>query len=112
MSLNHRTSNRAPLALEVKVRHMGKEMGETCTRNISPFGAFIEMPHPELRPDDFIELYFTDEQQNDALLLQKGLITHCSQEGIGVLFAYDSNEFRQMLHKKMPNKHRSRVFSS
>ena len=74
MSLNHRTSNRAPLALEVKVRHMGKEMGETCTRNISPFGAFIEMPHPELRPDDFIELYFTDEQQNDAQLLQKGLI--------------------------------------
>ncbi|MBU3018972.1 PilZ domain-containing protein [Paraglaciecola agarilytica] len=112
MSLYHRTSNRAPLALDVRIRHMGKEMGDSCTRNISPFGAFIEMPGPTLSTDDFIEMYFMDEKNDNAYLLQKGLITHCSQEGIGVLFAYDSDEFRQMLHKKMPKKHRSRIFSS
>ncbi|GAC30938.1 PilZ domain-containing protein [Paraglaciecola polaris] len=112
MALYHRTSNRAPLTLDVKIRHMGKEVGETYTRNISPFGAFIAMPEPVLNTDDFVEMYFIDGEKADTYLLQKGLITHSSQEGIGVLFAYDSAEFREMLHKRMANIHKPRVFSS
>ncbi|WP_339771870.1 PilZ domain-containing protein [uncultured Paraglaciecola sp.] len=112
MALYHRTSNRTPLTLDVKVRHMGKEIGETCTRNISPFGAFIEMPESELSTDDFVEMYFLDDEKKDAYLLQKGLITHSSHEGIGVLFAYDSAEFREMLHEKMMKRHQNKILSS
>jgi hypothetical protein len=46
-------------------------------------------------------MHFMDEEKNKEHLLQKGLVMHCNDDGVGVLFAQDSAEFRKMLRHKM-----------
>jgi phosphoenolpyruvate synthase/pyruvate phosphate dikinase len=100
MSIHHRSSGRIPLELDVKIRHKGKHMGSTFTRNITPYGAFIEFSATGLAADDFIEIHFLDKHKQITSLLQKGLIMHRNKEGVGVLFAHDKNEFRTMLERE------------
>ncbi|MFT5675469.1 MAG: hypothetical protein ACI808_001400, partial [Paraglaciecola sp.] len=97
MSLHHRCGSRIPLVLDVDIKHMGKKLGTSCTRNINPYGVFIELPSDQLEVNDFVEMHFKDKQKNDSFLLQKGLVRHQGTDGIGVLFAYDKKEFRAML---------------
>jgi hypothetical protein len=109
MSIYHRTYTRIPLVLDVQIQFKGEKMGHTLTRNINPFGVFIELPKSELVTNDFVEMYFTNKYKGDACLLQKGMVMHCSQEGVGIIFAYDNEEFKAMLDKKMTAKGPSRV---
>ncbi|MFT4939504.1 MAG: hypothetical protein ACI88A_002547 [Paraglaciecola sp.] len=112
MSIHHRTGTRIPLVLDVEIQHMGKKLGTSCTRNINPYGAFIELPSEDLVINDFVEIHFKDKQKKDSYLLQKGLVKHRGKEGIGVLFAYDKEEFRAMLEKEMAAQKVPRVLSS
>ena len=109
MSIYHRTYTRIPLVLDVQIQFKGEKLGHTFTRNINPFGAFIELPKPELVTDNFVKLYFTDKNEDDVCVVQKGIVIHCSQEGVGIIFAYDTEEFRTMLDQKMTNKSQSRM---
>jgi hypothetical protein len=83
---------------------MGRKLAHTHTRNINPFGAFIEMPTVKLTTNDFVEIHFVDRENNKEHLLQKGLVMHRNDDGVGVLFAYDSAEFRKMLRHKIAGK--------
>lgn len=100
MSIHHRSSSRIPLALTVNIKHKGKYIGSTSTRNINPFGAFIELSATELGANDFVELHFLDKQQKRTYLKQKGLIMHRNKEGVGVMFAHDLDEFRTLLARE------------
>lgn len=112
MSLHHRCGSRIPLVLDVDIKHMGKKLGTSCTRNINPYGVFIELPSDQLEVNDFVEMHFKDKQKNDSFLLQKGLVRHQGTDGIGVLFAYDKKEFRAMLEKEVAARKAARALSS
>jgi len=112
MSIYHRTYTRIPLVLDVQVKFKGEKMGHTLTRNINPFGVFIELPKSELVTNNFVEMYFTNKDQDDVCVVQKGMVMHCSQEGVGIIFAYDTEEFRAMLDQKMATKSPSRMLLS
>ncbi|MFT4655696.1 MAG: hypothetical protein ACJA0G_002653 [Kangiellaceae bacterium] len=103
MSVYHRTYTRTPLALGVVLQFNGKKMAHTCTRNINLFGAFIELSKPKLVTNDFVSIYFTSQDEDHACVIQKGMVMHCSKEGVGILFACDTKEFRTMLHQQITN---------
>jgi hypothetical protein len=100
MSIHHRSSGRLPLALDVDIRHRGKYIGSTSTRDISPFGVFIKLRATDLAEDDFLEMHFLDKFKKKRYLLQKGLIMHRNKEGFGVLFSHDKDEFRNLLERE------------
>ncbi|MFQ3234784.1 MAG: hypothetical protein ACI9C4_000335 [Paraglaciecola sp.] len=100
MSFHHRSSRRKTLMLDVDVRHRGKYIGSTSTRDISPFGVFIECFATDLVVNDFLEMHFLDMDKKNKYLLQKGLIVHCNKEGFGVIFSHDKDEFRNLLKKE------------
>lgn len=97
MSLYHRTYTRIPLTLDVHLQCKGKPLKDAFTRNINPFGAFIELSSPELQVDDFVSLSFTNKYRHDDCVAQKGIVVHSNDEGVGILFADDTEEFRSML---------------
>lgn len=101
MSLHHRTYTRIPLALEVYLQFKGENLGHAFTRNINSFGAFIELPKPELVTNDFIKIYFSHKDGTPRCVVQKGMVMHCNKEGVGVIFATDTEEFRNMLLQEM-----------
>ena len=101
MSLHHRTYTRIPLALDVQLQFKGASLGHAITRNINLFGAFIELPEPELVTNDFIKIYFTPKDEDHACIEQKGMVIHCNKEGVGIIFASDTAEFRTMLDQEM-----------
>ena len=111
MSLYHRTYTRIPLALDVRVQFKGEKLGHTFTRNVDPFGAFIELPKPEIATNDFVEMLFNDKDNDHASVLQKGMVMHRSNEGVGILFAYDTDEFRAMLVQEMTDHNTSEMLS-
>jgi hypothetical protein len=101
MSLYHRTNTRTSLTLEVQLQFKGKNIGHACTRNINPFGAFIELFEPELVTDDFIGISFTNKNKDKACAMQKGMVMHATKEGVGILFASYNEEFGMMLEQEM-----------
>ena len=103
MSVYHRTYTRTLLVLDVELQFKGKKIGHTCTRNINPFGAFIELSKPNLVADDFVSMYFTNQDKHHASVIQKGMVMHRSKEGVGILFASDTKEFRMMLRQQISN---------
>ncbi|MFT4747742.1 MAG: hypothetical protein ACI8XG_001825 [Congregibacter sp.] len=101
MSIHHRTYTRIPLALEVHLQFKGENLGHAFTRNINSFGAFIELPKPELATNDFIKIYFWHKDGTPSCVVQKGMVMHRNKEGVGVIFATDTEEFRNMLLQEM-----------
>jgi hypothetical protein len=101
VSLHHRTYTRIPLALDVQLQFKGANLGHAFTRNINTFGAFIELPEPELVTNDFIKIYFTRKDEDHVCVEQKGMVMHCNKEGVGIIFASDPPEFRAMLDQEM-----------
>lgn len=104
MSLYHRTYTRIPLTLDVHFQCKGKQLKGACTRNIDPFGAFIELSSPELKVNDFVRLRFDNKYIGGGCVTQKGIVVHSSSDGVGVLFANDTEEFRSMLDKALIRK--------
>jgi hypothetical protein len=101
VSLHHRTYTRIPLALDVQLQFKGANLGHTITRNIHHFGAFIALPEPKLVTNDFIKIYFTRKDKDHACVEQKGMVMHCNKEGVGIIFASDTAEFRTLLNQEM-----------
>ena len=101
MSIYHRTYTRKPLAIDVQVKFKGEKLGHTVTRNVNAFGAFIDLAKHSLVTNDFVEIHFTDKDKDDNCVVQKGMVMHYSEEGVGILFAHDTDEFRAMLDTKM-----------
>ena len=97
----HRTYTRIPLTLEVDIQFKGEKLKHAYTRNINPFGVFIELPKSELVTNNFVEMYFTNKDQDDTCVVQKGMVMHRSKKGVGILFSSDTEEFRALLNQEM-----------
>jgi hypothetical protein len=98
-SIYRRTYTRKPLSIDVQLKFKGEKLGHTLTRNVNFFGAFIDLDKHGLVTNDFVEIYFTDN--DNKCVVQKGMVMHYSKEGVGVIFAYHTDEFRSMLAHKM-----------
>lgn len=109
MSVYHRTYARIPLALDVQLHFKGKALGHAFTRDINSFGTFIELSKPELETDDFISISFKGKDVNHAKVMQKGMVMHRNTEGIGILFARDTEEFRTMLQKEVSHADNTKI---
>ena len=101
MSVYHRTYTRIPLVLDVQIQFKGERLARTYTRNINSFGAFIELSKSELANHDFVGIYFTNKNNKNVSVEQKGMVIHCNKEGIGILFANVSEEFQIMLNQQI-----------
>jgi hypothetical protein len=109
MSIYHRTYTRAPLAMNVQLRFKGKKIGLAFTRNVNPFGAFIELSEPKLKVNDFVGVSFINKDKDNTSVTQKGMVVHSNSEGVGLLFAKDTNEFRSMLNQELKQKGNNKV---
>jgi hypothetical protein len=58
VSIHHGTYTRIPLSLELHLQFKGENLGHAFTRNIHLFGAFKELPKPELATYVFIKFFF------------------------------------------------------
>ncbi len=101
MSLYHRTYTRIPLVLDVELKFRGKQFKRASTRDVDPFGAFIKLSSPELHVNDFVNLSFFNKYNGDECIAQKGIVVHANNEGVGILFANDSEDFRSMLDQAL-----------
>lgn len=98
MSVNKRSSIRKQLNLYVDIYSFDKYLGLYQTRNMNLDGAFIDKCARKLYPGDLLELHFhlQDDELNPLRL--RAAVTRSSDEGVGVAFDYDVQEYRQLLN--------------
>ena len=97
MDINKRSSIRKQLNLYVDVYSFDEYLGLYQTRDINLDGAFIKNCASKLHPDDLLELQFhiQDDEQNPLHL--RATVARSSDEGVGVVFDYDDQEYKQLL---------------
>ena len=98
MSVNKRSSIRKQLNLYVDIYSFDKYLGLYQTRDMNLDGAFIDKCARKLYPGDLLELHFhlQDDELNPLRL--RAAVTRSSDEGVGVAFDYDVQEYRQLLN--------------
>jgi len=98
MSVNKRSSIRKQLNLYVDIYSFDKYLGLYQTRDMNLDGAFIDKCARKLYPGDLLELHF--HLQDDKLnpLRLRAAVTRLSDEGVGVAFDYDVQEYRRLLN--------------
>jgi hypothetical protein len=101
MSIFHRTHTRKLLTIDVQIKFKGEKLAHTFTRNVNAYGVFIDLAKHGLVTNDCVEILFIDKHKDNNYVIQKGMVMHCSEEGVGIIFAYDTDEFRTMLNKIM-----------
>ena len=98
MNINKRSSIRKQLNLYVDIYSFDKYLGLYQTRDMNLDGAFIDKCARKLYPGDLLELHFhlQDDELNPLRL--RAAVTRSSDEGVGVAFDYDVQEYRQLLN--------------
>ena len=98
MTVNKRSSIRKRLNLYVDIYSFDKYLGLYQTRDINLEGAFINGCTRQPYPDNLLELHFHVQDSEEPPLRLRAAVTRSSDEGIGVLFDYDVQEYRQLLN--------------
>ena len=98
MNVNKRSSIRKQLNFSVDVYRFDDYLGHHQTRDMTLDGAFIDNCARKLYPGDLLELHFhvQDDERNPLWL--RATVTRSSGEGVGVVFDYDIQEYRQLLN--------------
>jgi len=98
MNVNKRSSIRKQLNLSVDIYSFDGYLGLHQTRDMNLDGAFIDNCARTLYPGDLLELHFhvQDDERNPLWL--RATVTRSSDEGVGVVFDYDVQEYRQLLN--------------
>jgi hypothetical protein len=97
MKADSRSSIRKPLVLSVEVYSLGEHLGRTQTRDINLDGAFLECCARELHPNEILELLFHVHDNEQSTLRLRAAVIRSTEEGVGVLFDYDAQEYRRLL---------------
>jgi len=97
MNVNKRSNIRKRLNLYVDIYNFDKYMGLYQTRDMTLDGAFIDNSARKLCPDDLLELHFHVQDSERSPLHLRATVTRSSDEGVGVVFDYDVQEYRQLL---------------
>ena len=98
MDVNKRSSIRKPLKLSVDVYSFDEYLGSHQTRDMNLDGAFIVNCARKLYPGDLLELHFHVQDGDRAPLWLRATVTRSSDQGVGVVFDYDVQEYRQLLN--------------
>ena len=98
MNDNKRSSIRKQLNLYVDIYSFDKYLGLHQTRDMNLDGAFIENSTRKLNPDDLLELHFHVQDGELNHLRLRATVTRSSDEGVGVVFDYGVQEYRQLLN--------------
>lgn len=97
MNVNKRSSIRKRLNLYVDIYSFDKYLGHYQTRDMTLDGAFIDNCARKLYPDDLLELHFRVQDSELNPLRLRATVARSSDEGIGVMFDYGVQEYRQLL---------------
>jgi hypothetical protein len=98
MDINKRSSIRKQLNLYVDVYSFDEYLGHYRTRDMTLDGAFIDNCASKLHPDDLLELRFHVQDNELNPLHLRATVARSSDEGAGVMFDYDDQEYRQLLN--------------
>ena len=98
MNVNKRNSIRKPLNLYVDIYSFDKYLGLHQTRDMNLDGAFIDNNTRKFNPGDLLELHFHVQDGELNHLRLKATVTRLSDEGVGVVFDYGVQEYRQLLN--------------
>jgi hypothetical protein len=98
MNVNKRSSIRKRINFNVDIYSFDEYLGLHQTRDMNLDGAFIDNCGRKLYPGDFLELHFHVQDGEQPPLHLRATVTRSSDEGAGVLFDYDVQEYRQLLN--------------
>ena len=98
MNVNKRNSIRKPLNLYVDIYSFDKYLGLHQTRDMNLDGAFIDNNTRKFNPGDLLELHFHVQDGELNYLRLKAMVSRSSDEGVGVMFDYGVQEYRQLLN--------------
>ena len=98
MSVDKRISFRKQLNLYVDIYSFDKYLGLHQTRDMNLDGAFIDKCARKLYPGDLLELHFHVQDGELNPLRLRATVIRSSDEGVGVAFDYDVQEYRQLLN--------------
>lgn len=98
MSIDKRISFRKQLNLYVDIYSFDKYLGLHQTRDMNLDGAFIDECARKLYPGDLLELHFHVQDGELNPLRLRATVIRSSDEGVGVAFDYDVQEYRQLLN--------------
>jgi hypothetical protein len=98
MSVDKRISIRKKLNLYVDIYSFDKYLGLYQTRDMNLDGAFIDKCARKLIPGELLELHFHVQDDELNPLRLRAAVTRSSDEGVGVAFDYDVQEYRQLLN--------------
>jgi len=98
MNDNKRSSIRKRLNLYVDIYSFDEHVGLYQTRDMSLDGAFIDNFARKFDPDDVLELRFHVQGGERNPLHLWATVTRSSDEGVGVVFDYGEQEYRQLLN--------------
>ncbi len=97
MNTNKRSNIRKLLHLYVDIYSFDKYLGLYQTRDMTLDGAFIDNFARKLYPDDLLELHFHVQDGELSPLHLRATVNRSSDEGVGVVFDYSDEEYRQLL---------------
>ena len=97
MNVNKRSSIRKRLHLYIDLYSFDKYLGLYQTHDLTLDGAFIDKYARKLHPDDSLELHFHVHDGGRTPLRVRATVARSSDEGIGVMFDYGVQEYRQLL---------------
>ena len=98
MNVNKRSSIRKQLNFYVDIYSFDKYLGLHRTRDMALDGAFIDNSARKLNPGDLLELHIHVQDGELNHLHLRATVTRSSDDGIGVEFDYDVQEYRQLLN--------------
>lgn len=97
MNENKRSSIRKRINLYVDIFSYDEYLGLYQTRDMSLDGAFIDNFAKKLCSDDLLELHFHVQGGERNPLRLSATVTRSSDLGVGVVFDYGVQEYRQLL---------------
>ena len=97
MNTNRRNNLRKQLNIHVDIYSFDKYLGLYRTRDMNLDGAFIDDCTRKLYPGDLLELHFHVHDGAQAPLWLKATVARTSDQGVGIKFDYDVQEYRQLL---------------
>jgi len=86
--MEHRWNARSPISARVELRTPGGRCLSGRTRNVSPYGMYVETEAASLQPQAFVTVTLRGAQLPPATL--PALVVHRDRGGLGLMFAdYD-----------------------
>lgn len=91
--MNHRYGSRLAVHIDVVIHQQGKQLGQYQTRDISPYGVFLETGTLDLHLGTSVNLTFILSDQPEERRKIKGLVVRRSFDGAGLML---SDHYRQI----------------